>query len=190
MRRAVAVIALLAAAMARGGEPVRAGTGVAVGAVPPMIEQDGQAFQLASSTSTSAVDTDEYVLAGEKLADWTQLLTVQRLKLAQAAGTDEFLAYFRKRVAADGASVDVLKQSPAVSVFAVRFPKSERNDEQVMICLAFCEPARPAALNIVQYAIKPARAAVAVVEMRIRTWRDRFLREAAVLAPAAGADAQ
>jgi hypothetical protein len=146
-----------------------------------VIEHDGQVFQLANATVAKNVETDEYVPEAEKITDWTQLITVQRLALAQSAGTDDFLAYFQKRVTQDGASVDVLKQAKLASVFAVRFPPSERNEEQVMICLAFVEPARPTLLNIVQYAIKPHRASVGVVEMRIRSWRDKFVRQAQAL---------
>lgn len=144
----------------------------------PTIEHDGQPFQLANRTATKNAETDEYVVAGETLANWTQLLTVQRLTLARAATPEEFLAYFQKRVTADGASFDVVKQSPTATVFAVRFPASDKNDEQVMICLAVLAPDAPARLNVVQYAIKPLRAPVAVVEMRLRSWKDTFLRQA------------
>jgi hypothetical protein len=142
------------------------------------IEHDGQTFKLASSATGKNVETDEYVQAGETLADWTQLLTVQRMTLAKATPTDEFVAYFQKRIQAEsGATLQILKQSKAVSVFAVRFPKSDGNDEQVMICLALTDPAKTGVLNIVQYAIKPTRLSVDLVEMRIKSWRDRFLHQ-------------
>lgn len=148
-----------------------------------IIEHDGETFELAHTTSSKNVDTDEYVVAGETIADWTQLLTVQRLTLAKPTATDEFLAYFQKRVQSeDGASLDILKQSKLASVFAVRFPKSDRNEEQVMICLAFSEPTNAAVLNIVQYAIKPTRSSVDLVEMRIRSWRDKFVHQAQTFA--------
>lgn len=147
------------------------------------IVHEGQTFELANSTSGKNVETDEYVVAGEKVADWTQLITVQRLALSQPTRIDEFLAYFKKRVSSEGASLDALKETRSAGVFAVRFPASERNEEQVMICLAFVEPTAPAVLNIVQYAIKPTRVPVAVVEMRVRSWRDGFLRRAEALVP-------
>lgn len=151
------------------------------GSSPTAFEHDGQSFVLANSSTGKNCETDEYALAGEKLGEWTQLLTVQRLTLAKAAGTDEFLAYFQRRVTADGASLEILNQAKAASVFAVRFPRSERNDEQVMVCLAFVDRAKPAVLNVVQYAIKPHRIAMPVVEMRLRSWRDKFVAQALAL---------
>ncbi len=147
------------------------------------IVHDGQAFELASSTVGKNVETDEYVLAGEKIAKWTQLLTVQRLALAKPAAADEFLAYFRKRVGEDKATLDMLMDGRTASVFAVRFPKTEQNEEQVMICLAFVDSLNPARLNIVQYAIKPTRTPVAEVERHITSWRDKFVEQARAMAP-------
>ncbi len=144
----------------------------------PFIEHGGQRFELASSTTSKEVETDEYVAAGEKISDWTQLVTVQRLKLSRSAAADAFVAYFRKRVEEDTASLDVLTESRNASVFVVRFPKSDRNDEQVMICLAFVDAAKPSLLNVIQYAIKPMRCSVPEATARIRSWRDKFLRQA------------
>jgi hypothetical protein len=146
------------------------------------VEHDGQVFELANSTSRNNAATDEYIVAGEKITDWTQLITVQRLTLAKPTRTDEFLAYFRKQMQTeDGSSLEILKQAEAASVFAVRFPKSDRNDEQVMICLAFTDGGNAAVLNIVQYALKPTRVSVDLAEMRIRSWRDKFLAQAGEL---------
>lgn len=142
------------------------------------VEHDGQTFELTRSTADQAVRTDEYVVAGEKIADWTQLVTVQRLTRAMPARIDAFLAYFRKRVTEDGATFEVLKEAKTAGVFVVRFPKSERNEEQVMICLALAGGSSTPHLDIVQYAIKPTRLPVEVVEMRIRSWRDQFLAQA------------
>lgn len=146
------------------------------------MEHDGQAFALANSTTTDHVQTDEYVVSGEKIADWSQLVTVQRLTLAQPTPADEFVAYFRKRVEAeDGATLEILQQAKSASVFAVRFPKSERNDEQMMICLAFVDRGTPKLLNIVQYALKPGRVSADLAAMRLQSWRDKFLAQAQAL---------
>jgi uncharacterized protein YmfQ (DUF2313 family) len=142
------------------------------------VEHDGQTFELVRSTADQAVRTDEYVVAGEKIADWTQLVTVQRLTRAMPARIDAFLAYFRKRVTEDGATFEVLKEAKTAGVFVVRFPKSERNEEQVMICLALAGGDTIPHMDIVQYAIKPTRLPVDVVEMRIRSWKDQFLAQA------------
>lgn len=143
------------------------------------IEHAGQTFELATSSARENVATDEYVLTGEKITQWSQLVTVQRLTLAKTTAADEFLAYFQKRLQAEeGSTAEVLKQSPKVSVFAVRFPKSERNDEQVMICLVLADPEQSNVLNIVQYALKPSRVPAQLAERQLRAWRDRFVAQA------------
>ncbi len=142
------------------------------------VEHDGQVFALAQSTTGKNVETDEYTLADEKIANWTQLVTVQRLLLAKPTDADAFVTYFRQRVTEDGASLDVLAPGKRASVFAVRFPKSDQNEEQVMICLAFVDAASPERLNIVQYAIKPMRCAVPTTAARLKSWRDKFIAQA------------
>lgn len=142
------------------------------------VEHDGQVFALAQRTTGKNVETDEYTLADEKIANWTQLVTVQRLLLAQPTDADAFVAYFRQRVTEDGATLDVLTPGKRASVFAVRFPKSDQNEEQVMICFAFIDAASPERLNIVQYAIKPMRCAVATTAARLKSWRDKFMVQA------------
>jgi hypothetical protein len=150
------------------------------------VVHDGQTFELASSSALKNVETDEYVLAGEKLAEWTQLVTVQRLTLGKPTTADEFVAYFQKRLESEaGATLEILKQAKPASVFVVRFPKSERNDEQVMLCLAFGDPDKSAVLNIIQYAIKPTRASVTLAEMRIKSWRNKLVHQAEAMSASA-----
>lgn len=168
LRVAASDLAITAAPSAVGGSSASSKT----------IEYDGQTFTLANSARNESVETDEYAVSGEKISNWTQLVTVQRLTLAKPTDTEAFVAFFKQRVGDDGASLDVLSHSKVASVFAVRFPKSEQNDEQVMICLAFLETAKPAALNIVQYAIKPTRCPLDVTTTRIKRWRDRFVAQA------------
>jgi hypothetical protein len=183
----LSVLALVSAVLAvRGADnpPLSDPSAVseALAATRKTVEHDGQLFELANSTSRNHVATDEYIVAGEKITEWTQLITVQRLTLAKPTRTDEFLAYFRKQMQTEvGSSLEILKQTDAASVFAVRFPKSDRNDEQVMICLAFTDSGNAAVLNIVQYALKPTRVSVDLAEMRIRSWRDKFLAQAGQL---------
>lgn len=142
------------------------------------VEHDGQVFSLASSTAIRNVATDEYTVAGEKIAAWTQLVTVQRLTLSQATDADAFVAYFKQRIADDGATLDVLSPGRTASVFSVRFPKSERNEEQVMVCLVMADPAEPCRLHIVQYAIKPLRFPIETTAARLKSWRDKFVAQA------------
>lgn len=150
---------------------------------PKPIVHDGETFDLANSIATKSVQTDEYTIAGEKLGQWSQLITVQRLTLEQPAAVDAFVDYFRTRIVEDGATLDVLSGTKAAAVFAVRFPKSDRNDEQVMICLAFVDPVDPEVLNLVQYAIKPTKCPVDITAARIKSWRDRFLAQAHTFEP-------
>jgi hypothetical protein len=163
--------------------PPTAGTAERAAPVPrKTFEHDGQTFELANSTTAKNVETDEYVVAGEKIADWSQVVTVQRLTMAQPTPSDEFLAYFQKRLnGEDGANLEILRQAKRASIFTVRFPKSEQNEEQIMICLAFADPAKPSVLNIVQYALKPSRVSANLAEMRMKSWRDKFLTQAQAL---------
>lgn len=92
---------------------------------------------------------------------------------------DAIGGYFQKRLQEEsGASLEVLKQTKSAAVFAVRFPPSDRNEEQVMVCLAFGDPTNAAAFNVVQYAIKPTRLGVDLVEAHLKSWRDKLLRQA------------
>lgn len=150
------------------------------------IEHDGERFELANRSALRNVETDEYVLAGEKIGRWTQLVTVQRLTLPKPCAADRFVGYFQSRVRREnGTSLEVLREGAAASVFHVRFAASDRNAEQEMICLAFVDRQRPSRLNIVQFAIKPAGLAPAVLRARVRSWRERFLQQADALSHAA-----
>lgn len=147
------------------------------------VEHDGEVFALAQSSANQHVETDEYTLTGETIGNWTQLLTVQRLALTPATDADAFVAYFQKQVVADGATLDVLVSGKMASVFAVRFPKSERNDEQVMVCLAMVDLKKSQQLDIVQYAIKPLRVPVAATTAHLKSWRDKFVAQAKAAPP-------
>ena len=183
-RRVAATLLALAATrvpvpgMAAPASPIPAETAAAAGKT---IEYDSETFTLANSARNESVETDEYTVSGEKISNWTQLVTLQRLTVAKPTDTEAFVDFFRQRMGEDGASLDVLSHRKAASVFAVRFPKSEQNDEQVMICLAFVATGKPSELNIVQYAIKPTRCPLDVTSARIKGWRDRFLHEAEAL---------
>lgn len=149
--------------------------------IRPRIEHYGQLFQLAGSTAGRNCETDEYTIPGEMLDSWSQLVTVQRLRPLKATGTDAFLSYFRDRLRSTEASLEILRQSPDASVFAVRFARTEQHEEQVMICLAMRGAREPGVLNIIQYAIKPHALPLEMVEARIRSWRDKFLRQTEII---------
>lgn len=176
----MAMVGLAATSAGVAAEPVAAAPTAAEASTAP-IEYDGQTFALANTARNECVETDEYTVAGEKISSWTQLVTVQRLTLAKPTDAEAFVGFFKQQVGQDGATLEVLAHSPIASVFAVRFPKSDRNDEQVMICLAFTKPGTATELNIVQYAIKPTRLPVELTAARIKAWRDKFLNEAEAL---------
>lgn len=148
------------------------------------LQHEGRDFALANRCSSRNVETAEYTAGGEPLHNWTELVTLQRLSFPHASSPEALVAHFQKRLADEGAALDVLLQNEAASVFAVRFPSSERADEQVVICLAFGDSAERGRLHVVQYAIKPTRMAVDVATGRIRSWRDRFLTQARTLGAA------
>jgi len=143
------------------------------------ITLNGQTFELANSTNGENIATEEYVLSGEKLATWTQLVTVQRITLAKPSSPDEFAAYFQKKISQEsGARLDLLQQGRAACVFSTYFAKSDQNDEQMMVCLVFSEVKTPQVLNLIQYAIKPNQLAQSVVEMQLKAWKAQFSQQA------------
>ena len=146
---------------------------------PKRITLNGQTFELANSTNGENIATEEYVLSGEKLAAWTQLVTVQRITLAKPSSPDEFATYFQKRISQEsGARLDFLQQGRAACVFSTYFAKSDQNDEQMMVCLVFSEVKTPQVLNLVQYAIKPNQLAQSVVELQLKAWKAQFSQQA------------
>jgi hypothetical protein len=147
------------------------------------VEHNGQTFELVNSLKEERVETDEYVIVGEKLGEWTQLLTVQRLTVEKPATAEEFAAYFQKKVQQEGgASLQVIHQARAAAVFAARFPKSDSNEEQIIECLAFCDPKKPNVISLIQYAVKPHRIAQDVVELQLKSWQAKFVQQATALA--------
>ena len=143
------------------------------------ITLNGQTFELANSTNGENIATEEYVLSGEKLATWTQLVTVQRITLAKPSSPDEFATYFQKKISQEnGARLDLLQQGRTACVFSTYFAKSDQNEEQMMVCLVFSEVKTPQVLNLIQYAIKPNQLAQSVVEMQLKAWKTQFSQQA------------
>ncbi len=135
----------------------------------------GQTFALAQSRPGDRLSTDEYTLPGETLGDWTQLITVQRITGSSPASPSHLLQFFRARLKADEAGLEVLAETERANAFAVRFPARGTSDEQVMLCLAFVDPARRQVLNVVQYAVKPHRTGTEIAATQLRAWRDRLV---------------
>jgi len=146
---------------------------------PKKITLNGQTFELANSVTGENIATEEYVLAGEKLAAWTQLITVQRITLAKPGSPDEFVSFFQKKISQEpGARLDLLQQGRAACVFSAFFAKSDQNDEQMMVCLVFADPKTPQVLNLIQYGIKPNKLARSVVELQLKAWKAQFTQQA------------
>lgn len=146
----------------------------------PTLTYAGQTFELAQTRPGDRLATAEYTLAGEKLAEWTQLVTVQKVTGTQPANPEQLVQFFRLRLKPDEAKLDLLAETEKGRAFAVHFPAKGATEEQVMICLAFVDPAQRQVLNVVQYAVKPHRAGAEVAATQLRAWKDRLVAQTVV----------
>lgn len=137
----------------------------------------GQAFELAQSRPGERLSTDEYTLPGEKLGEWTQLVTVQRLAGTAPANPEQLVQFFRLRLKSEEATLDLLAETEKGRAFVVRFPARGTTEEQVMICLAFVDPTQRQVLNVVQYAVKPHRVGAQVAATQLRAWKERLVAQ-------------
>lgn len=150
--------------------------------VAPSLACMGQNFQLAQSYGNSEVETHEYVLEGESLRDWSQLVTVQRLTTPSASRPGDFVAFSSQRLTREGGTTVLTQPSgKRTSLFTAHFNKSPDHDEQVVVCLVFSSPADPTRLQILQYAAKPARLTPPQLESQLRAWRERLQSQAQLM---------
>jgi len=181
---ALTTLLALASIMLAQETPPPPETAAPAAAVPSKrtIVQNGQTFEFASESKAPNCETQEYVVQGEDLANWSQLLTLQRITLAEAATPADFVAFFNRKTQEEGdAKLEILQQGLAACVFAVHFQKSDRNEEQVMLCMV-TKDKKPTILNLIQYAIKPAKLSSDVVTLQLKSWQSRFCTQAATAA--------
>lgn len=151
------------------------------------IKINGQVFTLANNSASGLVSTFEYTLAGEQYSEWTQLLTHQVIALANPVTAEEFVAYFQRKVRESdpGTAFEVVRQSPRAAVFQVVFPRTQVQDEQIMLCLCFPDPHR-AEMNVVQYALRPNKLSANLVQLQVKSWLNILSQRATAVAEAKG----
>jgi hypothetical protein len=167
-------------------ESPTAGVPASLGAIPSIqprrtFEHNGHVYVLVLSNATEEVDTEEYVMEGETLDQWTQLISYQRVRLPSAIGADQYVAslqhYFDQNKSA--AHSKVVQQGKTATVFGVQYDKTTDQDLQLTIALAFFPSAKdPTLLHLIQFTLKPAKVTAAEIENLIRSWQGRFQSEA------------
>ena len=142
---------------------------------------NGQTFNLVNSKVDGLVTTYEYAISGERYEDWTQLLTHQIINLATPVTAEQFSSFFERKLKETDpkASMEILQTYSKAIVFQVQFPRTEAQDDQIMVCLAFANPKR-AQMNVIQYALKPNRLAANLAELQLKSWQGLLTNKAAV----------
>jgi|GEM_PF-5125606 len=148
---------------------------------PRELVLNGQTFHLVNSKSDGLVTSFEYALAGEKYEDWTQLLTHQVIGLTNPVTAEQFAAFFQRKLKDDDpkASMEIIQSFRKAVVFQVRFPRTEGQDDQVMVCLAFPDT-KHAQMNVIQYALKPNRLSGNLAELQLKSWQGMLCAKATV----------
>lgn len=151
---------------------------------PETLQQYGQTFVLAGSTHTDVVHTEEYVLQGESVDNWSQLLTYQRVRLPEPFPTDEYVMLLKRCLEQRGGAprIRIVQQGKTASLFGIHYPATDRTPEQVALALlTIADPQRPNELHLVQYAVNPARLSLEEMELQIKRWQGRLQSQAASL---------
>jgi hypothetical protein len=139
----------------------------------------GQSFSLAQRSTRAGVETDEYLLSGETLAAWSQLVSVQRVSLPRRISSEELLSFIKlKQQKAGEGAVTVLLQGKNACVFSTRFVETAGCEEQVMVALALSNPKDPSGLFVLHYAYKPKRLEDSLAQEQLRGWKEKFTQQA------------
>ncbi len=139
----------------------------------------GQTFVLARHQEDRSVETDEYLPNGETLGNWSQLLTVQRLRLSRDSSPGELIAHLEKRIASDRrSSLETVRQGRNAAVLSARLPGSGEIGEQWLIGIIYMDTVGGGSMNVLQFALVPDRLDEGKAEMTLDAWRQKFLRQA------------
>lgn len=146
------------------------------------IQQYGLTYILARSTRNDSTETEEYFLQGESAASWSQMITYQRLVLAESLSTAEYVGWLKKHFekVSGGPRLKVVQQGKAASIFGVHYGKTDTMGEQFGLALVTkADPRRPNELHLVQYAINIDRVSIEQMELQVKRWQALFQSQAA-----------
>lgn len=143
-----------------------------VAASAARITHQGQAFELAQHQENGDLETDEYLPVGETLADWSQLVTVQRLRrptsVQEAA---EFIkTSFEKEFSAE---VRQLEHSSRHVLLIASVPAQKSTCAHKVLCLVSASLAANASLVVVQFAQRQDSPSSAS-DVILNSWRERL----------------
>lgn len=141
-----------------------------------------QSYHLSNHEEDERWETDEFRLVGEASGDWTELVTVQRLKPEHAGTVSQLVEFIKShREEAGWGTVEVEGLGPRACVFAATIGPRERESAVKVVGLIIDRAAHAGRSELVVIhhstrisAEEPARSPAAVAQ-----WRDRFLRQAA-----------
>lgn len=139
----------------------------------PCISHRDQVFNLTRHQENGDLETDEYLLPGESLADWSQLITVQRLRrpVALEAAAKFIQTSFEKEFSA---TVSSLGQSNHHRLLQANIPEQTTTQQHRVLCLLSDGLQENASLVVIQFALRPSTGSPAAQDALFISWRDRL----------------
>ncbi len=141
-----------------------------------------QSFNLAYHDEDPRSETDEYRLVGESSGEWTQLLTVQRLKPERAATPAQLMEFLEAhRESAGWDPLVVEGQGSRACVFRAEIAGRDGGSPLRVVGLVVDQGAGEAtpSLVVIHFTAKVSPNGRAQVEKSCAEWRQRFLNQAA-----------
>lgn len=148
------------------------------------IQQYGLTFILTRSVRHDSTETEEYFLQGESAESWSQMITYQRLILAESLTAAEYVTWLKKHFdqVERAPRLKVVQQSKAAAIFGVHYAKTDTAGEQFGLALVtMADPRRPNELHLVQYVINIDRVPLEQMELQVKRWQALFQSQAASL---------
>ena len=145
------------------------------------IQQYGLTFILSRSTRSDSTATEEYFLQGESAESWSQMITYQRLILAEPLGAGEYVTWLKKHFEQThgGPRLKVVRLGKAASIFGVQYDKTDTTGGQFgLVLVTVADPRRPNELHLIQYAINVNRISPEETDLQIKRWQALFQSQA------------
>lgn len=142
---------------------------------------EGETFVLRSSSRADGVETEEYGLDGQDPENWTELITCQRLALAEVLNADEYVALLKQRLQNSDptAHLRVLQTNPRAAVFGIEYKAEDPRDAQLAFVLVTAlGAAHSSEIQLIQYTARPGAMDFSQLRARAKRWQARFQSQA------------
>lgn len=146
------------------------------------IELYGTKFLLMTSSRLGEVETEEYLVEGESVAAWTQMLTYQRVTLPAPIAADVYVTLLKRHLESRPSppKFRTVQQGKDASIFGVHYlPGNEAREQFGLALVSIPDPRRPNEVHILQYVCKPQEIAPEDLQLYARRWQARFQSQAA-----------